>query len=233
METSAAKSEKEIESNNLLYKYQYAFLHMQKSFTSLFKVIHALEQKVSYKYLTSWKKKCLVKPYQVSLHLVLLKSTLKSLDIKLKARSRILLLSYFLQVIRHSRLKKFYAEMQNQYNKAKEENSKELVLMENEVLSLKQSQTELENITKNYSKREFNLKMRLESLKGKGSKEALKSENTQLRLKIGEMDKRIMSMFTELNEALDGLEEAKKKKALKLRKKAKIIIKGKNIPIFV
>ena len=47
------------------------------------------------------------------------------------------------------------------------------------------------------------------------------------------MDKRIMSMFTELNEALDGLEEAKKKKALKLRKKAKIIIKGKNIPIFV
>lgn len=75
--------------------------------------------------------------------------------------------------------------------------------------------------------------MRFESLTGKGFKEALKSENIFLRSKIEEMDKRIMSMLTELNQIFDSLEEAKKKKPFKLRKKAKIIIKSKSIPICV
>ena len=50
-EDSIFKEENEIDSHKLLYKYQYAFLHMQKSFTSLFKAVKAFEERAKLKFL--------------------------------------------------------------------------------------------------------------------------------------------------------------------------------------
>ena len=99
--------------------------------------------------------------------------------------------------------------------------------METEINNLRRSQSELETITKNYSKREQNLKMKYELLTGKGNIDWYRSENKVLRTQISELNKKSVSIFKELNSILDVLEDAKKKKNQKLKKKGKSILKGK------
>lgn len=54
MEDSEASAN--YESKKLLYKYQFAFLLMQRSFTSLSKIITTRETQVKYSFLTRWQK---------------------------------------------------------------------------------------------------------------------------------------------------------------------------------
>lgn len=228
MEDNEMQVEKEEEASNLLYKYQYAFLHMQKSFTALFKVVRGIEQRTSFKCVAIWKRKCLTQSFPVKTHLNLIRSTLCAVDIKLRSRYLITTLSYFLRIVNASKVIQFQSNIRNQHELIKVNNNKDIEVMNSEVESLKQSQTELEKITKNYSKREFNLKSKLETLAGKGYKEVLKAENKSLEAKIDEMDRRIIGMFSELNQIVDGFEEAKLKKQSKIKKKSKIIIKTKH-----
>ena len=165
------------------------------------------------------------------IQVLLMKSTLKTLDFSLKQRLRLMLLTYFLQITKTSAVSKFSHKIRKNYEDIKENNNKELETMEKEVKNLKKSQTELELITKNYSKREIGLRNKLETLRGRGSCEKMKLENKGLRLHLEEMDKKMIFAFKELNLVLDTLEEIKKKKLKKLKKKAKVCIKNKHAGI--
>ena len=210
MEEPNSKTENDIESSNLLYKYQYAFLHMQKSFTSLFKVIKVFEQKIAYKYLAIWKKILLKNSRNAFSHMLLFNSSLHSLEKKIRSSYRLVLHSYFLHLIKSSRIKEAQENLRSQHKIAKENNSKELEIMEEEVIHLKKSQKELENITKNYHKRELNLKSKLDHAKGKGNSDSLKIENKSLKLQIEEINKKTVNLFKELHCILDEIENTKR-----------------------
>ncbi|OMJ94202.1 hypothetical protein SteCoe_2687 [Stentor coeruleus] len=229
MEESNAKSENDIESQKLLYKYQYAFLHMQKSFTSLFKTIRGFEQQISFKYLTKWKCIIFAPCIAVKQHLRVFINTLNTLDKKFEKHSRFHRGTAFFTVLRASMFKLYSQSLKDNYRIVKENNTKELQLMEHELSNLKKSQNELENITKNYTKRENFLRVKLESLSGKSSTDLLKYENKSLKSKILEMDKKTCTLFKDLNMILDELEELKRKKNKKIKKKQKGIVKGKTM----
>lgn len=234
MEDSNAKSENDIESQKLLYKYQYAFLHMQKSFTSLFKIIRGFEQQVSFKYLTRWKNLIFAPCIAAKQNFRVFISTLKTLDKKFEKHSRFHIGISLFTILRASRFKLYSLSLKENYRKVKENNTKELQLMEHELSNLKKSQNELETITKNYTKRENSLRVKLESLSGKSSTDLLKYENKSLRSKILEMDKKTCVLFKDLNMILDELEELKRKKNKKIKKKQKGFMKGKTmVPLSV
>ncbi|OMJ85683.1 hypothetical protein SteCoe_12956 [Stentor coeruleus] len=227
MEDSNAKSENDIESQKLLYKYQYAFLHMQKSFTSLFKIIRGFEHQVSFKYLTRWKNLIFAPYIAAKQHLKVFINTLNTLDKKFEKHSRFHKGTVFFTILRASRFELYSLSLKDNYRKVKENNTKELQLMELELNNLKKSQNELVNITKNYTKRENTLRVKLESLSGKSSTDLLKYENKALKNKILEMDKKTCVLFKDLNVILDELEELKRKKNKKIKKKQKGFMKSK------
>jgi predicted RNase H-like nuclease (RuvC/YqgF family) len=227
MEESNSKLGNEADSHKLLYQYQYAFLHMQKSFTSMFKVIRGFEQRSAYKHLRTWKFKCLGSYQSIKPHITLIKSTLKNTENKLKARYRINLLLYFNHLIKSSRIKLFHAQMKELYQTTRENNDKEVQVMEKEVKNLRKSQSELEIITKSYSKRETTLKNKLEAFNGKGTYEKLKTENKMLRHQLENIDKKVVFLFKDLNLLLDNLEDLKKKKLKRIKKKSRVSLKPK------
>ena len=226
-----SENENDNESQKLLYKYQYAFLHMQKSFTSMFKIVRSFEQQRRFKYLQIWKRKTLANPQGLRLQMAVFKSKLRILETRFRNNFRIFLLGKFQKIVKTAKLKNFCRELKVEFQKTKENNGKELQMMEKEVSKLRKSQNELENITKNYKKKELGVKAKVE---GKNNAESISNENKELEQQIDEIDKKTFSLFKELNLILDELEEMKKKKVKKIKKKAKVVIKGRNaLPISV
>lgn len=227
MEDSANQSENDAESQKLLYKYQYAFLHMQKSFTSLFKIVRLYEHKVSFRYLIRWKTYTFNVAIKQKFYFFRVK--LQELEKKFRLRRKLALSKTFNEVIRASNYLQLFKSLKNQFKKVQENNNRELNLMEKEVVNLKKSQTELEGLTKNYSKKEIGYKMKIDNTSCKTLLDRLKIENKQLKSEIFEIDKKTFNLFKDLNFIMDELEEAKKKKLKKIKKKAKVVIRGKGL----
>lgn len=226
MEDSENQSENDIESKKLLYKYQYAFLHMQKSFTSLFKIVRLYELKVSFRYFIRWKTSIFNTLLKQKFYLFKLK--LRELDKRFKLRQKLYMSKHFREIIKASNYLQLFKSLKGQFKKVKESNNRELNVMEKEVINLKKSQIELEQLTKNYSKKEIGHKQGVESNLNKVL-ERLKVENKQLKSEIVEIDKKTFGLFKDLNLIMDELEEAKKKKMKKIKKKAKVVLRGKNL----
>ena len=230
MEDSGNQSENDAESQKLLYKYQYAFLHMQKSFTSLFKIVRLYEHKVTFRYLIRWKTNTFNAGIKLKFYLFRVK--LQQLEKKFKLRRKLALSKYFNEVIKASNYLQLFKSLKGQFKKVQGNNVRELSLMEKEVVNLKRSQVELENLTRNCGKKEIGYKMKMDSVSCKTLLDRLKIENKQLKGEIYEIDKKTFGLFKDLNCIMDELEEAKKKKLKKIKKKAKVVIRGKGfIPI--
>ena len=227
MEESLNESENDAESQKLLYKYQYAFLHMQKSFTSLFKIIRLYESKVTFRYLVRWKSSTFNQVFKLKIFVFRLR--LKSCESKFKKNLRLNMQKTFNFIISSSNYSKYLHSLKNQYKKVHENNSKELQIMEKEMINLKKSQIELENITKSYNKREIGYKMKLDVFGGRNLLEKLKIENKQLKNEVFEIDKKTFAFFKDMNLIMDELEELKKRKMKKIKKKTKVVIKGKQM----
>ena len=132
-------------------------------------------------------------------------------------------------IISSSNYSKYLNSLKNKYKKVQENNLRELSVMEKEMITLKQSQVELEHITKSYSKREIGYKMKLDMFGGKNLLEKLKAENKQLKNEFFEIDKKTFAFFKDLNLIIDELEEMKKRKMKRIRKKNKVVIKGRQM----
>ena len=130
-----------------------------------------------------------------------------------------------------SNYSKYLNSLKNKYKKVQENNLRELGVMEKEMINLKKSQVELEHITKSYNKREIGYKMKLDLFGGRNLLEKLRSENKQLKNEIFEIDKKTFAFFKDMNLIIDELEELKKRKMKKNRKKTKVVIKGRQMLI--
>ena len=229
MEESLNQSDNDAESQKLLYKYQYAFLHMQKSFTSLFKIIRLYESQVKFRYLVRWKTSTFNQVFKLKIYIFRLR--LKSCESKFKKTLRLNMQKTFNFIMKASNYSKYLNSLKNKYKKVQENNLRELGVMEKEMINLKKSQVELEHITKSYNKREIGYKMKLDLFGGRNLLEKLRSENKQLKNEIFEIDKKTFAFFKDMNLIIDELEELKKRKMKKNRKKTKVVIKGRQMLI--
>jgi hypothetical protein len=144
---------------------------------------------------------------------------------------RLSLQKAFSELINAANYLQYLAILRNQFKKVQESNTRELNVMEKEMINLKRSQAELENITKGYTKREIGFKMKIDLNGNKNLLEKLKNENKQIRNDLCDIDNRTFSFFKDLGIIMDELEEMKKRKLRKIKKKTKVVIKGK--PVFV
>lgn len=227
MEDSANQSENDVESQKLLYKYQYAFLHMQKSFTSLFKIVRLYDLKVSFRYFIKWKNNIFNAILKQKFYLFKLK--LHELDKRFKLRQKLSLSKHFREIIKASNYVQLFKNLKSQFKKVQESNNRELNVMEKEVINLKKSQIELEHLTRSCGKKEAGHRSGGAESNLTKTLDKLKAENKQLKSEIFEIDKKTFGLFKDLNLIMDELEEAKRKKMKKIKKKAKVVLRGKNL----
>lgn len=215
MEISEQYQVKDLDSMKLLYKYQYAFLNMQKHYTCLIKIIRIIIQKSLLKSLKHWK--FLSSPSNfLMIHLSTFAFTLKSLEFKFNLMIKSRRSNHFFSILSFSALKDHYNIFLLNYKNEKEKSQKELKTMDLEVKTLKMNQAELEIITNYYAKNEG----------GKQKKgtvrtltEKLITENYELEKQIEDMDRKTVELFEELNLALDSYEQSKKGKGKRGKKK--------------
>lgn len=229
MELSDHYQAKDPESMKLLYKYQYAFLNMQKHYTCLIKIIRLTIHKSLLQSLKHWK---LHTSHSHSLallpHLSTFTYSLKSSEFKFSLIVKSKLSKHFTSIISFSALKQHYNVFLNNYKIEKEKSQKELKNMDLEVRTLKMNQAELEIITNYYAKNEGS-----KQKKGavKSLTEKLMSENFELERQIEDMDRKTVQLFEELNLALDSFEQNRRGKGKKGKKKVASVVRKSFMPI--
>ena len=143
-----------VDSQRLLFKYQYAFLNMQRHFTSCIKIFKGFMQIRLYKAFSIWKLK-INKPYShVRNQLNIIKVNIILVCQKLNFLCKKSVHKAFFQIILFSKTKNFYLKASVDYKKIKETNKVELETMKNEVKSLKKTQAHLGKL-KNYSEKKL------------------------------------------------------------------------------
>ena len=231
MEIPGVTIGKDEESRKLLYKYQYAFLNMQKSFTSLIKILKGYIQRRLCKSICLWKIK-IRPPYAVFRNnIILFQSKIRVVEAKFKNISNSALHKFFFRMITTSRIQKYYLDLYAKYKSAKDENKKELLAMNAEVKTLKMGQVELEIITNYYTKNEISLKDKIRKLSGKNSIENLRSQNIELGQQIDELYRKTINLFEDLHGMIDLYENNKKNKVKKGKKKTSVVSRKTFLPV--
>jgi hypothetical protein len=229
MEKSDVMQNKDPDSMKLLYKYQYAFLNMQKHYTCLIKIMKNLNMKALLKSIKHWKflsgSSHFLAP-QISSFKFGLKAINKKFNLLIKARQA----KYLSSIISSSKIKEAYDIFLKNYKTEKEKSQKELKIMDSEVKSLKMNQAELEIITNYYAKSEGASKSRGKPI-NKGQAEKLINENADLERQIDELDKKTVEIFEELNLALDNYEQSKKSRGKKTKKKINGSLRKSFLPV--
>ena len=229
MDKSEVAQSRDPDSMKLLYKYQYAFLNMQKHYTCLIKIIKNLNSKALLKSIKHWNfitTSCMFLSPHISSFKLSLPSINKKFDLLVKSR----LSKNFFSIVSFSKIKESYDNFLENYKSEKEKSQKELKIMDSEVKTLKMNQAELEIITNYYAKSEG-----VSKSKGKNPNRALierlATENSELERQIEDMDRKTVELFEELNMALDNFEQGRKAKGKKSKKKINASIRKSYLPV--
>jgi hypothetical protein len=228
MEHSQLNSVK-LSSEKLLYKYQYGFLVMQRFLTALFKITKAFAQRKVFKSLNTWKSKIFNPKPIINLHIVAFKLNLILSEYKFKHLLNKNICKHFLKMISYSEIKKICTSANTQYKRMREESKNELKTAENQAKVLKINLVDSQATKKPLGKKEISSKQKfkkLNQIKEFDNQirelENLKNENFNLEKEIKELDLRTVSLFKELNSALDRYELRKKNKHKKTKKRISI-----------
>lgn len=228
MELSGSGIAEEIDSQKLLYKYQFAFLHMQKNFTALVKVLKRYMAGKVLKSYRLWKDRTLFPYTLVASHLHIIKTSISKIDVKFRFMTKLRRQKAFTLLMMASSFKEKFRILSEIAKKEKELNGKELKIMNNEVRSLRNSQTELESMTGVNTKSEISLKQKISV---KVLIEKTKIENMEIEKQIKELDRKTVLLFQEMNLVLNMYETSQKAKAKKGRKKNSLVIRKGFLPV--
>lgn len=225
MELSGLLDIKDVESQKLLYKYQYAFLNMQKSFTSLIKIVKRYMAKKLLKSFKLWKTKSIFPYITVASHLHILKSSISQIEDKFRYVLKIRNQKTYNLIILSWKFKDKIDKLTELAKREKEITRRELKIIDSEVKNLKMSQVELEIITNYYTKNENPNKQKVQKIGNKTLIEKTRSENMELERQIKELDRKTIVLFQELNLVLDNYESSHKQKGKKGKKKSSIVLR--------
>jgi hypothetical protein len=219
MENSNPSFPKDADSQKLLYKYQYAFLTMQKSFTALIKIFRHVIQKRMFKAVQVWRFSITIPVMRVKIQISLLKKGMSTIETKFfliqKQRTR----KWFKNMILSSNLKAKSERNLKQISEERDKSQSELNIMDYEVKCLKSSQMELEVLANSSSKGDLSLKNKKIKISTNELIEKIRMENREIEEQIKSLDRKTVELFEELNTVLDNWESNKKNKGKKTKKK--------------
>lgn len=248
MEESNLGSTSNYESKKLLYKYQFAFLLMQRSFSAIGKIITTWETRQKFKSIAVWKMHCLDAPKieQIQLQNILaaMQGKLLTLNSVLTSRMKQNMHTHLLKILKFAKLKQVLDKAKQEQDIIQAGHQQELEAMNQELANLQEKQKELENLVRDFKNKENQYKEQINGLKaGKAQNAAvversrkiaqekeeeiveriedLREENAQLTEKLSAVENNVTGFIQEMGGLLEASEEPRKRSSISTSQKAK------------